>query len=68
MILIDVEKPHLVPMYDPYANIVYSARGSDVETVIVDGRIIMENREVKMLNEEEVVRRGKEVALDLLNR
>jgi len=55
-------------MYDPYANIVYSARGSDVETVIVDGRIIMENREVKMLNEEEVVRRGKEVALDLLNR
>lgn len=68
LILIDAEKPHLTPMHDPYANIVYSARGSDVDTVMVDGKIIMENREVKTLNEEEAIRKAEETALDLLNR
>lgn len=68
LILVDTKKPHLTPMHDPYANLVYSARGSDVETVIIDGRIIMENREVKTLDEEGVTRKGRETASDLLNR
>jgi len=47
---------------------VYSARGSDVETVIVDGKVLMEGREVKTLDEDDVMERAKEVALDLLAR
>jgi len=66
LILIDFRKPHLTPVHDPYANIVYSARGSDVETVIVNGRVLMEERTVTTLDEEEVIRRAQQTALDLL--
>jgi len=68
LILIDVKKPHLTPMHDPYASLVYSARGSDVDTTIVDGKILMENRKVTALDEDEVVKKGRETALDLVSR
>ncbi len=41
IIIIDIDKPHLVPMYDPYSALVYSATGADVRDVIIDGRIIV---------------------------
>jgi len=68
VILVDFRKPHLTPVHDFYANMVYSARGSDVETVIVDGKVLMEGREVKTLDEKDVMERAKETALDLLAR
>jgi len=68
VILVDFGKPHLTPVHDFYANVVYSARGNDVETVIVDGKILMEGGEVKTLDEEEVRLRAKESSLDLLDR
>jgi 5-methylthioadenosine/S-adenosylhomocysteine deaminase len=68
LILVDFRKPHLTPMHDPYANIVYSARGSDVDTVIVKGKILMENRDVKTLDEDEVMRDAEKTAFDLLTR
>lgn len=68
VILMDFRKPHLTPVHDIYANMVYSARGSDVETVIVDGKLLMEGREVKTLDEEDVMERAKKTALDLLAR
>ena len=37
IILVDTEKPHLVPAYNPFSMLVYTARGSDVTHVIVDG-------------------------------
>jgi 5-methylthioadenosine/S-adenosylhomocysteine deaminase len=43
VIVLDTRKPHLVPMYHPVSQLVYAARGSDVETVVINGRIIMEN-------------------------
>lgn len=57
LILVDFRKPHLTPLHDPYANIVYSAHGSDVDTVIVQGKILMESREVKTLDKESHERR-----------
>jgi 5-methylthioadenosine/S-adenosylhomocysteine deaminase len=68
IILIDFRKPHLTPIHNPYANILYSANGSDVQTLIVDGRILMENREVKTLDEEEIMQKAQEIALNLLRR
>ena len=68
VILIDPSKPHLKPIHNIYANIVYSARGSDVDTVIVDGNIIMENRHVKTLDEQAVMERAEKTSLDLLAR
>ncbi|MEM2440729.1 MAG: amidohydrolase [Candidatus Bathyarchaeia archaeon] len=68
IVLVDLSKPHLKPLHNVYAALVYSARGSDVETVIVDGKIIMENREVKTLDEEAVMEKAERHAADLLAR
>lgn len=54
IVLLDTDKPHLYPMNDPYSAVVYSAQGGDVDTVIVDGNILMENRELKTIDEEKV--------------
>ena len=62
LILIDLRKPHLTPNHNTAANILYSARGSDVDTVIVDGKILMEGRQVKTLSEEEVVEKARDTA------
>jgi len=68
IILLDFEKPHLTPIHDPYASIVYSAHGSDVETVIVDGKVLMENRKVKTLDEEEIMLKVQKTATDISTR
>jgi len=68
VILLDFKKPHLTPVHDFYANIVYSASGSDVDTVIVDGKILIENKNVKTLDEEEVMLKAQKTATNLLRR
>jgi len=68
IILLDFEKPHLTPRHNLYANIVYSARGSDVDTVIVDGNVLMEKRKVRTLKEDEVMERAQRTASNLINR
>ena len=50
LILIDLEKPHLQPIHDPVADLVYCGKASDVDTVIVDGRVVVENRQIKGLD------------------
>jgi 5-methylthioadenosine/S-adenosylhomocysteine deaminase len=44
------------PMYDPISHLVYVARGDDVRTTIVNGRVLMRDRKVLTLNEPEVLR------------
>ena len=39
--MLNLDKPHLTPAYDLVANLVYCAKPSDVETVMVDGRIVV---------------------------
>lgn len=53
MILIDMDKPHLYPRHNIISSLAYSVQGSDVDTVIVDGKIIMEKREIKTLDVED---------------
>lgn len=50
LIVVDVQKPHLQPLNDPVAALVYCAKASDVETVVVDGRIVVENRRIEGLD------------------
>jgi len=68
VILLDFKKPHLTPTHDFYANIVYSANGNDVDTVIVDGKILMENKNVKTIDEEKAVLKTQETATNLPKR
>ncbi len=50
LIVIDIEKPHLQPVHDLVSNLVYCGKASDVETVVVDGRIVVENRQIAGLD------------------
>ncbi|MCX7823490.1 MAG: amidohydrolase [Syntrophobacterales bacterium] len=54
IIVLDFNKPHLVPCYDPISHIVYSARGSDVRDVMVHGRWLMKNRGLITIDFDEV--------------
>jgi cytosine/adenosine deaminase-related metal-dependent hydrolase len=55
IILVDWFKPHLVPMNMPVYRMVYYANGEDVSTVIVDGRVLMQDRRVLTVDEESVL-------------
>ena len=46
LVVIDLEKPHLQPVHDLVSDLVYCGKASDVEMVIVDGRVVVENRTV----------------------
>jgi len=67
--LISLDEPNAVPMYDIYAQLAYSLKGSDVETVVIGGRVVMRERKLLTVNEEEVLRKareyGKSVSLSL---
>ena len=51
IILIDFDKPHLYPHHDICAHIVYTVSSADVDTVIIDGKVIMKNRKLLTLDE-----------------
>src|SRR4029077_19534240 len=54
LILINVDRPEWVPTYNFVYSLVYTASGDCVETVIVDGRILMENRQLTTIDLAEV--------------
>ena len=66
MIFIRTDKLHLCPDNDVCTNIVYSANGADVDTVMIDGKVIMQNRKTINLDEKEVMKQVKKIAKRLL--
>ena len=46
VIVVDLQKPHLQPVHDVVSNLVYCGKASDVETVVVDGRVVVEERRI----------------------
>jgi 5-methylthioadenosine/S-adenosylhomocysteine deaminase len=51
MILVRTDSIHQIPHYDPYSLLVYSTKASDVDTVIIDGRVVMAAGRVLTVNE-----------------
>ena len=69
IIFLNTFSPGLVPSFKPVKNIVYGlACGRAVDTVIVDGKIIVDGSELKTLNEEKVYRKGEEVGREILRK
>jgi cytosine/adenosine deaminase-related metal-dependent hydrolase len=60
VILIDLQQPQLSPLHHIPNGLVFQAYGSEIETVIVDGKILMENRDLKFLENGEEVELYKE--------
>lgn len=54
IIIVDINKPHFYPIHDIVSSMVYTAQASDVETVIINGNIVMENYEIKTIDVEKI--------------
>lgn len=63
IIIIGLNKPHLTPIYNEYSHLVYAAGGADVDTVIINGRVVMENRHLLTINESDVMNEVREIAV-----
>lgn len=68
LILVDMNKPHLYPRHNVVSALAYSCQASDVETVIVDGKVLMEKYELKTIDIEKVMYNAEKVAHSLVNR
>lgn len=66
LIVIDLNQPHLTPLYNPASHLVYAARGSDVIHSVINGKIVMQNRRLTMLDEaailNKMVKIGEQIA------
>ena len=60
VVLISMDEPNAVPMYDVYAQIAYALKGSDVETVVIGGRVVMKNRRLLTIDEPKVLEKARE--------
>jgi 5-methylthioadenosine/S-adenosylhomocysteine deaminase len=68
LILVDFRKPHLCPRHDVAAHLVYSASGADVDTVMVNGRILMQGRQLTTIDEKMVMRQAEDTVAGLFAR
>jgi 5-methylthioadenosine/S-adenosylhomocysteine deaminase len=62
LIMIDLQSPHLTPLYHPYSHLVYAANGADVKSVFINGKMVMKDRRLLTLNEEEIMVRVCRIA------
>ena len=67
IIIVGMSKPRQQPLFDPVAQIVYASRGDDVETTIVNGKILMRDRKVLTLNAVRVLSEAR-TAADLVRK
>ena len=60
LVLLDLDKPNAVPMYEVYAQIAYALKGSDVSTVIIGGKPVMRDRKLLTVNEAEAIAKAQD--------
>src|SRR5467141_1194660 len=60
LILISLDEPNAVPMYDVYAQLAYALKASDVQTVVIAGGVVMRDRKLLTVNEEEAMAKARE--------
>ena len=70
LILVDQNKSNMIPMHDfsIIPNLVYSCDGSNVETVIINGKTVMKDKELLTIDEERVLETAQKTAESIINR
>ena len=53
--VLDMNKPHLTPLYNAYSHLVYAVNGADIDTVLINGRVVMRNRQLLTIDEQEIM-------------
>jgi len=66
--IFDMKRPEWIPLHNEIQNLVYSATGDSVETVIIDGKIIVEDRIVQTIDESEVLAKVQELGEKVVKR
>ena len=62
IIILDMNKPHLTPLYNEYSHLAYAVSGSDVRTTIINGKVVMRDYELQTVDEQEVIAKVNEIA------
>jgi 5-methylthioadenosine/S-adenosylhomocysteine deaminase len=70
LIIVDTQRSNWIPIHDfsMVPNLVYSGEGADVETSIIDGRVVMENRKILTIDVESVLKRAQKAAEDIISK
>ena len=68
LIVVDLNNLHAAPETDVISSLVYSAQASDVRTTVIDGRIVMRDRELTTMNEADVMAEANREAASLKQR
>jgi len=68
LVLLNMNSANLTPYRHPVSHLVYAANGSNVDTVICNGEILMKNKEVLSLEESAVIELAENEAEDLLSK
>ncbi len=55
IVIADLRRPHLTPLYDIYSHIVYAMHAADIDTVVVGGKVLLEQRNLSVLDEAEII-------------
>jgi len=66
--IIDFKKPHLYPLHNEASHLVYATKSADVDTVMIDGQIVMENRKLITIKIEKVMEMVEKAKTSLLDR
>ena len=59
IVIANLSKPHLTPVYDIYSHITYCMRPDDVETVLVNGKVVVENGSAVTIDEKDVLKKAR---------
>jgi 5-methylthioadenosine/S-adenosylhomocysteine deaminase len=62
LVLVKLDKPHLTPMYSEYSHLVYAVNGSDADTVLINGQVVMEERKLLTIDVNEAMERVLKIA------
>jgi 5-methylthioadenosine/S-adenosylhomocysteine deaminase len=66
IILVDMNQPHLTPLYNCYSQIVYAARGADVKTSIINGKVVMKDRQLLTIDLPTAMENVRLIAADII--
>ncbi len=67
VILVDFDQSHLIPLYDVYSHLVYAVNKADVRTVLINGQVVMRDRELLTLDEKTIKAQAREAGLRIRN-
>jgi 5-methylthioadenosine/S-adenosylhomocysteine deaminase len=58
---VNMDKPHLTPLYQVYSHLVYAASGADVTTAIINGKLLMKDRKLLHADLEDIMEKVRKI-------